>query len=356
MTLINETEKKPVIGITIGDVNGIGSEIIMKVFMDARMLQSCTPIIYGSSKVISYHRKNLNLNDFNFNIIRFVGEASQKKINIINCWEEEVRIEIGKSTDVGGKYSVKALQHAVKDLNDKKLDALVTAPVNKKNMQQEGFNFPGQTEFFASQTNTADYAMMLVSDKLKVALVSGHVPVKDIAQSILKEKIISKVKVINQSLKRDFGIRKPRIAVLALNPHAGDDGLIGKEEQEIIIPAVNELSNANITVAGPFSADGFFGTAKFKSFDAVLAMYHDQGLIPFKSLSFSTGVNFTAGLPVIRTSPDHGTAFDIAGKNMADEDSLRQAIFLACDIANTRAMNDEATANPLPFSKMGSDR
>lgn len=356
MTLLNETEKKPVIGITIGDVNGIGIELIIKIFMDARMLQTCTPIIYGSSKVISYHKKTLNVTEFNFSSIRFVGEASQKKINLINCWEEEVRIEIGKSTDVGGKYALKALQHAAKDLNDKKLDALVTCPVNKKNMQQEGFNFPGQTEFFASQSNTTDYAMMLVGEKLKVALVSGHVPVKDIAQNISKEKIISKVKVINQSLKRDFGIRKPRIAVLALNPHAGDEGLLGKEESEIIEPAIRDLNNANIMATGPFSADGFFGTAKFKSFDAVLAMYHDQGLIPFKALSFSTGVNFTAGLPVIRTSPDHGTAFDIAGKNIASEDSLREAIYLACDIANTRTSNDEATANPLPFARMGADR
>jgi 4-hydroxythreonine-4-phosphate dehydrogenase len=281
--------------------------------------------------------------------------VSHKKLNLVNCWEEEARIELGKSTEIAGRYSLKALQQAGKDLTDKKIEAIVTAPVNKKNMQQEGFRFPGQTEFFAQLCNVSEFAMMMVSDRLRVSFVTGHVALKDVASAITKEKIISKLKVINQSLKRDFGIRKPRIAVLALNPHASDDGLIGTEEAEIIEPAIREVEKS-MSVYGPFSADGFFGSSKFKSYDAVLAMYHDQGLVPFKSLAFTSGVNFTAGLPVIRTSPDHGTAYDIVGKNIASEDSFREAIYLACEIIKTRTMNDEVTANPLPFAKIGADR
>jgi 4-hydroxythreonine-4-phosphate dehydrogenase len=356
MSALLEADDRPKIGITIGDVNGIGLEVIMKTFMNPQMLQTCIPIIYGSSKVVSYHRKTLNLNEFNYNQIRFIIEASNKKVNLVNCWDEEIKIEIGKTNPAVGKYALKSLQAASKDLLDKKIDAIVTAPVDKKNMQSDEFKFPGQTEFFANACNAKEYAMLMVGEKLKITFATGHVAVKDIAQSIGKEKIISKIKVLNESLKRDFTIRKPRIAVLALNPHAGDGGLLGNEEIEIIEPAVKECTAANISVYGPYSADGFFGSGKFKSFDGVVAMYHDQGLIPFKALSFTSGVNYTAGLPIIRTSPDHGTGYDIAGKNIASEDSFREAVYLACDIANARKKNDEATANPLKFGKLHAER
>lgn len=355
MSALLETEDRPKIGITIGDVNGIGIEVIMKTFMDARMLQTCIPVIYGSSKVVSYHRKALNLNEFNYNQIRFIIEANNKKVNLVNCWEEEIKIDLGKPNPAMGKYALKSLQAASKDLLDKKIDAVVTAPVDKKSMQGDEFNFPGQTEFFANTCNSTEYAMLMVGEKLKITFVTGHIPVKDIPQNISKEKIISKIKVLNESLKRDFTIRKPRIAVLALNPHAGDGGLLGKEEIEIIEPAIKECSG-NISVYGPYSADGFFGSGKFKSFDGVVAMYHDQGLVPFKALSFTSGVNYTAGLPIIRTSPDHGTGYDIAGKNVASEDSFREAVYLACDIVNARKSNDEATANPLKFGKLHNER
>lgn len=356
MANITETEYKPKIGITMGDVNGIGPEIIIKTFLDQRLLTTCIPIIYGSSKVLSYHRKALNINEFNFNTIRYIDEASNKKPNLINCWEEDVKIDLGKSNAIGGQYALKSLQAAGKDLVEKKIDAVVTAPIDKNSIQADGFRFNGQTEFFAQLCDTKEFAMMMVSDKLRVSLVTGHLALKDVAASLSKEKIVSKIKVINESLKKDFGIRKPRIAVLALNPHASDGGLMGSEENDFIIPAVKDAGNAGISVYGPFPADGFFGSSKFKSFDAILAMYHDQGLVPFKAMAFSSGVNFTAGLPIIRTSPDHGTAYDIVGKNIASEDSFREAVYVACDIAVTRKTNTEITANPLKFSNMSTDR
>jgi 4-hydroxythreonine-4-phosphate dehydrogenase len=351
-----ENEIKPKIGITIGDFNGVGIEIILKTFTDSRMLSVCTPIIYGSSKVISYHRKALNNIEFNFNTIRFADEASHKKANLINCWEEDVKVELGKPNELGGQYALRSLQSAGKDLMDGKIDAVVTAPIDKSMIQADGFRMKGQTEFFAQLSNTAEPVMLMVSDRLRVALITGHVAVKDIAGGITKEKIVAKTKIINETLKRDFGIRKPRIAVLALNPHAGDGGLMGKEEEEMIIPAVKDLSNAGLSVYGPYPADGFFGSSKFKSFDAIMAMYHDQGLVPFKALAFSSGVNYTAGLPVIRTSPDHGTAYDIAGKGLASEDSFREAIYLACDIAKQRLITAEITADPLKISNRAADR
>ena len=356
MSNVTEIDYKPKIGITLGDVNGIGPEIIIKTFLDQRLLTTCVPVIYGSSKVLSYHRKALNISEFNFNTIRFADEASNKKPNLINCWEEDVKVELGKPNALGGKYALKSLQAAGKDLLDKKIDAVVTAPIDKNSIQGDGFHFNGQTEFFAEICNTKDFAMMMVSDKLKVSLVTGHLALKDVAATLTKEKIVAKIKVINESLKRDFGIRKPRIAVLALNPHAGDGGLMGKEEADIIAPAIKDAANGGLTVYGPFPADGFFGSSRFKSFDAVLAMYHDQGLVPFKALAFTSGVNFTAGLPIIRTSPDHGTAYDLVGKNIASDDSFREAVYLACDIVATRKTNDEVTANPLKFSNMSTDR
>jgi len=356
MTTHPDNEEKVKVGITIGDVNGVGPEVIIKTFSDNRMHQVCTPVIYGSTKAISYHRKTLNNTDFNFTTIKNVSEINPRRTNLINCWEEEIKIDLGQASPVAGKYAFTALQAACKDLAEGHIQVLVTAPIDKKTMQQDGFRFPGHTEFLAQQFNSPDYLMMLVSDRLKIATVTGHIPVKQVASEITSEKIISKIKVMNHSLKRDFNIRKPRIAVLGLNPHSGDSGLIGNEESEIIAPAIKTAYDQGILVYGPYPADGFFGSSHFKSFDGILAMYHDQGLVPFKALSFETGVNFTAGLPVVRTSPDHGTAYDIAGKNIASEDSFRSAIYLACDINKNRLEYEEVHANPLRFSKLSGDR
>lgn len=356
MSNLLESEIKVRVGITIGDVNGIGPEVIIKTFSDSRMHQICTPVIYGSSKVISFYRKTMNNMEFNFTSIKNIQELNHKRTNLINCWDEEIKIEPGVANSTGGKYAFTSLQASVKDLAEGNIDVLVTAPIDKKTMQQDGFRFPGHTEYLAQQFNTPDHLMMLVSDRLRVATVTGHVPVKQVAQELTKEKILSRIKVMNNSIKRDFGIRKPRIAVLGLNPHSGDNGLIGSEETEIISPAIKAAFDSGILVYGPFPADGFFGMTKFKSFDGVLAMYHDQGLVPFKSISFDAGVNFTAGLPVVRTSPDHGTGYDIAGKGIASEDSFRSAIYTACDIFRSRITFDEAGANPLKFSKLGGDR
>lgn len=352
----HDSEEKVNVAVTIGDINGIGPEVIIKAFSDNRMTQVCTPVIYGSSRVLSFHKKAINNNEFNFTTVKSVEEIHEKKVNVINCWEEDVKVELGQASPVGGKHAFMALQSACKDLTEGDVDVLVTGPIDKKTMQQEGFRFPGHTEFLAQQFNAPDHLMMLVSDKLRVATVTGHVPLKNIASELTAEKIVSKIKLMNQSLKRDFGIRKPRIAVLGLNPHSGDSGLIGNEEQEIIGPAIKQAFDSGILVYGPYGADGFFGSAKFKSFDGILAMYHDQGLIPFKALAFESGVNFTAGLPIVRTSPDHGTGYDIAGKGIASEDSLRAAIYLACDIYHNRLTYDEVTANPLKFSKLSGDR
>ncbi len=356
MSNIQESEEKVRVGITLGDINGVGPEIIIKAFTDTRMHQVCTPVIYGSARTLSFHKKAINNTEFNFTTLRSISELNHKRTNVINCWEEELKYDLGKATPEGGKYAFAALQAACKDLSEGQIDVLVTGPIDKKTMQQEGFRFPGHTEYLAQQFNSPEHLMMLVSDELRVATVTGHVPVKSVAQELSQEKIIRGIKVMNQSLKRDFGIRKPRIAVLGLNPHSGDNGLIGSEEIEIIGPAVKSMLEQGILVYGPYPADGFFGAAKFKSFDGVLAMYHDQGLIPFKSISFSSGVNFTSGLPVVRTSPDHGTGYDIAGKGIASDDSLRAAIYMACDIFRKRLEYDGLTANPLKFSKLGGDR
>ncbi len=351
-----ETEGRIKVGITCGDINGIGLEVIIKTFFDNRMHQICTPVIYASNKIVSAHRKHLNLLDFQYTTIKNSNEIILRKTNVVNCWEEDVAIEYGQATENAGKYALQSIQHAVADLKEKKIDVLITAPINKNTIQSDQFRFNGHTEFLAEAFNTKDYLMFLVSDHLKVAVVSGHIPVKEVAAGLSIEKIASKITMIHKTLKRDFGIRKPKIAVLGLNPHAGDDGLIGKEELEIIIPAVKKCFDEGVFVYGPYSADGFFGAGTHSKFDAVLAMYHDQGLVPFKTLSFSTGVNFTAGLPIVRTSPDHGTAYDIAGKGVADEESFRQAIYTAIDILAKREEYDEINANPLAFSKQTSDR
>ncbi len=347
----NEQEGLIKVGITCGDINGIGLEVIMKTFLDNRMHQICTPVIYAGQKTVSHQRKLLNLNEFNYTTIRNSNEIILRKNNVASCWEDDIPVEWGQATEISGKYALRSLEAATKDLADKKIDVLVTAPINKHNIQGPDFQFKGHTEYLAAKFDAPKYLMMLVSDSLRVAVATGHIPVQEVSKHMDVEMIISKVKQITQTLIRDFGIRRPRIAILGLNPHAGDNGLIGKEEQEVIIPAVKKLFDENNLVYGPYSADGFFGSGSYKKFDAVLAMYHDQGLIPFKSISFSSGVNYTAGLPVIRTSPDHGTAYDIAGKGTASEDSIREAIYTAIDIFRMRNEYDEISANPMAVAK-----
>lgn len=345
------------IGISIGDVNGIGLEVIIKALSDNRLLEYCTPIVYGHTKVASFHRKSLNIHDFSFNVINNPSQAHNKKPNMINCWEEDVKIELGQTTEIGGKYAFISLERAVNDLVSGQLDALVTAPINKHNIQNENFQFAGHTEYIQAKTNSQDSLMFLVSDELKVGVVTGHIPLNEIPQKITREAIISKLVLMNKSLKADFWVQKPKIAVLGLNPHSGDNGLIGNEELETIIPAIQEANEHHGTFAfGPYAADGFFATDSYKKFDAVLAMYHDQGLIPFKHIAFHNGVNYTAGLPVVRTSPDHGTGYDIAGQNVASETSFREAIFTAINIVERRRETAELNSNPLKISKFSRDR
>jgi 4-hydroxythreonine-4-phosphate dehydrogenase len=296
------TETTPLlkVGISIGDTNGIGLEVIMKAFSDSRMHQICTPIIYGSAKTVSFQRKALNQPDFIYQTIRNNTEVIERKINLINLWDEEVKNDFGLANEIGGKYALQSLRAAVADVKQQIVDVLVTAPINKNNIQQEGFQFAGHTEYLAAETQTKNYCMMLVSDAMRIAFVTGHIPLQKVAANLSVAAILTKLRVMHESLKKDFGIRKPRIAVLGLNPHAGDNGLLGNEENDIIIPAINEARHAGFILAGPFSADGFFGSGQHQKFDGILSMYHDQGLIPFKALSFTSGVNFTAGLPVVR--------------------------------------------------------
>ena len=335
------------IGISIGDVNGIGLEVILKTLANNSILDYCTPIVYGHTKIASYHRKALGLPDFNFNVITSANLANPKRANLINCWEEDVKIELGMSTETGGKYALLSLEKATEDLLSGEIDALVTAPINKFNIQAETFKFPGHTEYLQERCGSNDVLMFLISEELKIGVVTSHIPLKDISASITKEKIVQKLKMINDSLKKDFWIEKPKIAVLGLNPHAGDNGLLGSEEKDVIIPAIQEAFDKGIICFGPYSADGFFGNGTYKQFDAVLAMYHDQGLIPFKTIAFSTGVNYTAGLKMVRTSPDHGTGYDIAGKNLADPTSFIEAVFAATHIVKNRREQESLLSNQL---------
>ncbi len=350
-----ENEGRIKVGITCGDVNGVGLEVVMKALLDNRVHQIFTPVIYASNKLISLQRKHLNLNDFQYQTVKSSSEIILRKTNVINCWEEEIPVDWGKATETSGKYALQSLEAAVADLKAGHIHVLVTAPINKHTIQSKDFTFQGHTEYLANRFETPEPLMFLVSDTLRVAVYSGHIPVKEVASVLSTEKIVRKIKSMEHSLKRDFGLRKPRIAVMGLNPHAGDEGLIGMEEKEFILPAIKKCFDEGVFVYGPYSADGFFGSAAFKKFDAVLAMYHDQGLIPFKTLSFSTGVNFTAALPVVRTSPDHGTAYDIAGKGTATEDSVRDAMYTAIDILRKREEYDKITSNPLAFSKQSRD-
>ena len=339
---------KIIIGITQGDINGIGYEVILKTLADARMLEQFIPVIYGSPKVAAYHRKNLDIQGLNLNTVNTIEEINLKRVNIINCADDEIKVELGSSTAEAGKAALAALERATEDLKNGKLHAIVTAPINKKNIQSATFKFPGHTEYLEQKFGTGTPAlMMLVNDVMRVAVVTGHIPVDKIATDLTTKLIVDKLTVLNASLKKDFSIIRPRIAVLGLNPHAGDDGVIGDNEEQIIIPAMKEADKLGIITAGPYPADGFFGSGNFNKFDAVLAMYHDQGLIPFKTVSMDTGVNFTAGLSIVRTSPDHGTAYDIAGKNIASEESFRQALYMAYDIYQNRILNQEIAANPL---------
>lgn len=329
---------KAKLGITIGDINGIGPEVIIKALSNDMLLNECIPIIYGSSKVMGYHKNIVKDPNFHFSNVNRTDRATSGKISLINCWQDSVTINLGEATEDSGKSAYIALDRAVDDLNKGFIDALVTAPINKHAMKMANFPHIGHTEYIADQSKMlGKELMMLISDQLKVAVLSSHIPVRDAAQKVTKDRIKECITVLNNSLKQDFGKEKPTIAVLGLNPHAGESGGIGSEEVEIIRPAILELKKKGMLVSGPYSADGFFGNSTYKKFDAVLAMYHDQGLIPFKTLSFGSGVNFTSGLPVIRTSPDHGTGYEIAGQNVADYSSMRQAIYTAIDIYRLRA-------------------
>ncbi|MEE4198661.1 MAG: 4-hydroxythreonine-4-phosphate dehydrogenase PdxA [Bacteroidales bacterium] len=340
-------QDKIVVGISHGDINGISYEVIIKSLMDNRLFDFCVPVVFGSAKVAAYHRKALNIANFSFNNVKSAEEANLKRANIINCLDDNVRVELGKSTPVAGEASFISLEQAVKSIKEKKIDVLVTAPINKDNIQSDQFNFPGHTEYLTKESKADESLMLMVSENLKIGVVTGHIPISEVPEALSVENILKKLRIMNQSLIQDFRIRKPKIAVLGLNPHAGDNGLIGTEEIDIIIPAIEKAKEENILALGPYPADGFFGSNHFNKYDAVLAMFHDQGLTPFKALAFDSGVNFTAGLDFIRTSPGHGTAYEIAGQGKATPESFRNAIYLACDIFRNRTEYKEITRNPL---------
>jgi 4-hydroxythreonine-4-phosphate dehydrogenase len=344
---MSNTNDKPIIGISCGDLNGIGIELIIKTFSDNRMLDICTPIIFASNKVINFYRKTLPEINFNFQNLKDITRPYAKQINMYNCWEEEVNITPGQLTDIGGKYAVKSLLAATQCLKAGNINALVTAPIHKKNVQSPEFLYSGHTPFLKKFFGVDDVLMLMCADNMKIGLLSEHIAVKEVAAAVTRSAIVKKLILMKESMQKDFGIDKPKIAVLGLNPHAGDEGLIGKEEEEQIKPAIKEAKQHNILAFGPYSADAFFARGSYEKFDAVLALYHDQGLIPFKSLAKGNGVNYSAGLPVVRTSPDHGTAFDIAGKNRGDESSLRQAVYTAIDILTKKSEYAQNRSNPM---------
>ncbi len=335
------------VAITHGDINGIGYEVIMKTLMDNRILEGITPVVYGSPKVAAYHRKALNISNFSFNTVRSIEEAAGSKANIINCVDDNIRVELGKSTTMAGEASVRSIETAMNDLLKEKVDILVTAPINKHNIWSDNFPFAGHTEYLKAKAGVDDVLMIMVSENMKVGLVTGHLALKDVPAAITPELIMSKLRIMNNSLTVDFGVRKPRIAVLSVNPHAGDGGILGTEEEEVVIPALRQAGDEGILVFGPYPSDGFFGAGSFRKFDGILAMYHDQGLTPFKAMSFDTGVNYTAGLPFVRTSPNHGTAYELAGLGEASENSFRQALYLALDIHRNREFHATITSDPL---------
>jgi 4-hydroxythreonine-4-phosphate dehydrogenase len=349
------SDNKIIVGISQGDINGIGLEVVIKTLMDPTLSEICTPVLFSSQKTVSYYRKVLGLEEFNFNPVRDFSQLHTKKANVFVCYEEEVIVEVGKSTDLGGKYAFLSLEKATQALKDGSIDVLVTAPINKSNIQNEHFKFVGHTEYLGDKLGGDPLMLLCTENGLRVALVTGHLPISEVAPRITIDSVSKKIKQLHESLVKDFGISKPKIAVLGLNPHAGDSGVIGKEDMEIIKPAI-ENTKLNGLVYGPYAADGFFGNETYKKFDGVLAMYHDQGLIPFKTIAFNDGVNYTAGLNAVRTSPDHGTAYDIAGKNIANEQSFKNAIYSAIDIYKNRKLYSEISENPLPFGHIKKER
>ena len=339
------------IGISQGDFNGIGYEVLLNCFSDPRVLENFTPILYGSSKILSYYKKMVDLPNFSFTNIKHADQAEKGKLNILNIVQEEVKIDVGQATEIAGELAALSLNMASEDLMKGKFDALVTNPINKKNIQSPNFHFPGHTEFLTKKFGIKDSLMIMACDKIKIGILTNHLALKDVPSVVTEDLVLRKLRIFDQSLKRDFAIRMPKIAVLALNPHAGDHGVNGDEDEQIIMPAIKKAFNENILAFGPFPSDGFFGMGEFKNYDGILALYHDQGLIPFKLMSFYSGVNFTAGLPFVRTSPAHGTAYHIAGKNLANPDSFRNAVFMAMDICKNRMEYDELTSNVLQISK-----
>lgn len=348
-----EKTNKIKVGITHGDFNGISYEIIIKALEDNRILSFFTPVVYGSSKIASYYRKTLNISDVNFNLIKRADLANPKRANIINCYDREVKIEKGKLTEIAGELAYLALERAISDIDKEDIDVLVTAPINKVNIQSEKFNFPGHTGYLADKYNVKNHLMLMVSNKLRIGIITGHIPLKDVSETITEDLVLENIRVMQKTLQMDFAIPKPKIAVLGLNPHAGDNGLIGTEDKLKIKPAIANAENEGILAFGPYPSDGFFGSSNYMKFDGILAMYHDQGMLPFKTFAFDNGVNFTAGLPIIRTSPAHGTAFDIAGQNIASPDSLKEAIFLAIELHKNRTLYRELTKSPLPVKENG---
>ena len=339
--------KKIKIGITVGDINGVGPEVIVKALSHPDITNHFIPIIYGSSKVMAYHKNIVKDHQFTFVSIKHADNAAHNKVNVFNVWDDTSNIELGKATEEGGRFAMLALEKAVEDAKAGLIQAIVTAPINKNAMKMAGFDHVGHTEYLTKAFDVPETVMTMVSDSILIALASNHVPITDVADQLNKKAVIRKLKIFTRSLKQDFGYEKPTIGVLGLNPHAGDGGVIGKEEEEFIKPAIIEAKRNGVLAAGPYPADGFFGSSDFRKVKGILAMYHDQGLIPFKLMSFGKGVNFTAGLPIIRTSPDHGTAYDIAGKNLAKADSMRKAIFLAKDLYLNRKVYLEASSDPI---------
>ena len=346
---------KVIVGISQGDINGIGLEVVLKTLMEPGIAEICTPVLFSSQKTVSYYRKVLGIEEFNFQPMRDFSQINHKKVNVFMAYDEEVNIEMGKETEVGGKYAFISLERATQALLEGSIHTLVTAPINKRNIQRSDFPFVGHTEYLGEKLGGEPLMFLCSEQGLRVAVVTGHMPLSAVAPAITKELVIKRIQQVHQSLKRDFALRKPRIAVLGLNPHAGDGGVIGHEDQAVIKEAIAQ-ANVNGLVYGPYSADGFFGSGVWKQFDAVLAMYHDQGLVPFKTIAFEDGVNFTAGLNAVRTSPDHGTGYDIAGKNIANPASFRQALYMSIDIYKRRLLHDEITENPLPFGTFKKER
>lgn len=344
----DKSKRNPIrVGISIGDINGIGPEVVIKALKDSQILLDCTPVIYGSNKTLNFHKKRMRAGEFNYISVNSADEIKNRKVNVVNVWKDEVPVDLGKTTETGGKFALQSLEQATKDLASGKVDVLVTAPISKEAMAKAGFKFPGHTEYLADMAGQDEALMLMVAGNLRVALATTHIALKDVPTALTMDRVHQKIRAFDQSLRKDFGIRKPKIAVLGLNPHAGENGKMGDEESEVINPAISKAKSDGIMAFGPYPADSFFGSSNRFNFDGILAMFHDQGLSAFKAIAFDEGVNFTAGLPVVRTSPDHGTAFDIAGQDKASGASMRHAIYLAMDVYRNHQLEKEITANPL---------